>query len=126
MIGVTWTLKAGQTGSIQELSRWQDGWVTGPHLAPGGDAGRWGQAQVCQGKYQKGGLGSQTHRPPSELRRPALGKHLTQVRQGWGPAGGSQSLGAGITGGFLSWNQAVPGGRLGGDRFSPPGSPDRG
>ena len=46
-------------------------------------------------------------------------------KQGWGLSGESQSLGAGITGGFLSWNQAVPGDRLGGGRFSPPGSPDR-
>ena len=79
MFGEIWTLKAGQTGSIQKLSRRQDGWVTGPHLAPGGDAGRWGQAQACQGKYQKGGLGRQTDPPSSEICRPALRRYLSQV-----------------------------------------------
>ena len=39
-----------------------------PHLAPGGDAGRWGLAQAHQGKYQKGGLGRQN---PQEICQPA-------------------------------------------------------
>ena len=67
-----WTLKAwAEWGASRSWAGRHGGRASGPHLAPGGDAGRWRLAQAHQGKYQKGGIGRQT---PQKICQLALEK----------------------------------------------------